>query len=159
MASPTILGILSACHTYSCLRALSYRSRISYLPLLLIETCSLSTRHTALLLGPGMSGTHILCTCKSYQVKCYRPLVRRANRRVVRKKGTRAGRSNLQPWEVAFHPHLSMAHGQWHVWYTTASCRVTVCAGMYDTGTSVPCHWSDMYMMSCSVLCCCITPE
>jgi hypothetical protein len=41
-----------------------------------------------------------------------RPLVRRVNRRVIRRKGMRGGRHYPQSADTAFHPHLSMAHGE-----------------------------------------------
>lgn len=50
--------------------------------------------------------SHDVCTCRS--------LVRRANRRVVRKKRVGRLRNSSQHADVAFHPQLSMAHGEPH---------------------------------------------
>ena len=41
----------------------------------------------------------------------HRPLVHRASRRVIRKKALRT-RNLAHPADVAFHPHLSLAHGE-----------------------------------------------
>lgn len=76
-------------------------------------TCSAARTRYVCVIGTQM------CRGNDMAMKYYRPLVRRVNRKVVRKRGLRA-RNIAQPTDVAFHPHLSMAHGKclavFHEW-------------------------------------------